>query len=166
MEKLAFVVIGGAIGVVLTIALQTSLGSPGPGAPAMSQMQMQDAAAMPTMSHQHPLRPAADGAPVPAVSHLVFPDVSGGYNVQILAQNFRFTPAAINTAAQQNEGHAHIYVNGVKYARVYSDWFHLPAEALQPGMNEVRVTLNANDHSEWAVDGAAVAATVMVTRPE
>jgi len=151
MEKLAFVVIGGAIGVVLTIALQTSLGSPGPGAPALSQM--------------HPLRPVADGAPVPAVSHLVFPDVSGGYNVQILAQNFRFTPAAINTAAQQNEGHAHIYVNGVKYARVYSEWFHLPAEALRPSMNEVRVTLNANDHSEWAVDGAAVAATVMVTRP-
>ncbi|MEO9516413.1 MAG: hypothetical protein ABJH45_19530 [Paracoccaceae bacterium] len=171
MERLAYIVIGGAVGVVLTVALQ--------GANVMQHDMVTDEVDM-TMSsssineddictatdmgamHKHPPREVAAGGPIPSVSHLMFPDMMDGYNMQILPVNFDFTPAAINREAQDNEGHAHIYVNGVKVSRVYAPWFHLSAELLQAGPNEVTVTLNANDHSEWAIDGVAISSTVIV----
>ncbi|UTH50054.1 hypothetical protein KBW81_17825 (plasmid) [Loktanella salsilacus] len=118
------------------------------------------------MLHQHPPLAVSQDAPVPTVTHLVFPDPMGGYNVQILTRNFQFTPANINRDPQDNEGHAHIYINDVKYARVYSDWFNLPASALLPGENQVKVTLNANNHSEWSVDDIPISSTVSVVVPE
>ena len=118
-----------------------------------------------TNLHAHPLRPVSSHVPMPTVSHLVFPDTMDGYNVQILTENFKFTPAAINRDAVEGQGHAHIYVNGTKISRAYSNWFHLPAHILQPGENIVTVTLNANDHSEWAVDNTQIASTVRVVRP-
>lgn len=190
MERLAYIVIGGAIGVVLTIALQAWFGAgpslvSGPPALAMAEMSMiqaearvepiEDAgttaqSAKTDMSgmgamHQHPMRPTSLDAPVPTVTHLVFPDRMDGYNVQILPRNFRFTPASVNRKVQNNEGHAHIYVNGTKIARIYAEWIHLPSALFQPGENLVRVTLNANDHSEWSVDGVPIASTVRVLRP-
>ncbi|OSP54240.1 hypothetical protein BV911_13830 [Pseudoruegeria sp. SK021] len=136
--------------------------------PAMEAGSLDGTMAMSEMSpmHQHPLRPVSAEAPVPSVTHLMFPDAMVGYNVQILPRNFDFTPAAINRAAQDNQGHAHIYVNGVKIARVYSEWSHLPSHFLKPGENTVTVTLNANDHSEWAANGAVISSTVVVTRAE
>lgn len=116
--------------------------------------------------HDHPALPVNAALPIPSITHLVFPDAMDGYNVQILTQNFTFTPASINRDNVANEGHAHIYVNGVKYSRVYGNWFHLPATALQPGVNAVTVTLNANDHSTWAMPaGELIASTVAVIRP-
>ena len=117
------------------------------------------------MDHDHPLLDIAEGAPVPTVTHLAFPDAMDGFNIQILTENFAFTPAAINGEVEQNEGHAHLYVNGEKIQRVYGNWVHLPASLLESGANAVTITLNANDHSEWAVDGAVVASTVIVYRP-
>lgn len=165
MEKLAFAVIGASIAVVAMTLIPMfthDMAMPMDGM-AMDEtgMSNQDMAAM----HQHPLRPVSSDLPVPTVSHLVFPDVMGGYNIQIMTQNFEFTPAAINREAVDNQGHAHIYVNGTKIARVYSNWFHLPSSDLQPGENLVTVTLNANDHSEWAIGDTQIASTVRVVRP-
>lgn len=117
-------------------------------------------------AHQHPALEVSAQAPTPNVTHLVFPDVMGGYNVQILSSNFTFTPAAINRPPEDNEGHAHIYVNGAKVARVYSNWFHLSDSLLNAGENEVRVTLNANNHSEWAVNGVPISSVVQVFKPD
>ena len=158
LEKLAYIVIGGAIGVALTVALQ--------GTTAMTGMDMGDTVMADMPDHQHPPRNVAVDAPLPSVTHLVFPDAMDGYNVQIMPLNFTFTPAAINRAVRDNEGHAHIYVNGIKIARVYGRWVHLPFALFQPGENEVRVTLNANDHSEWAINGEPISSTVKVVRPE
>lgn len=113
-------------------------------------------------AHEHPMRPVAAGAAVPTVTHLVFPDAIDGYNIQILTENFTFTPAAINREAAQNKGHAHLYVNGRKYSRIYGPWAHLPGSALVPGANVVSVSLNANDHSEWSVGGVPITSTVIV----
>lgn len=116
--------------------------------------------------HDHPALPVDPELPIPSLTHLVFPDAMDGYNVQILSRNFTFTPASINRENVANEGHAHIYVNGVKYARVYGNWFHLPATAMRAGVNAVTVTLNANDHSTWAMpQGELIASTVPVIRP-
>lgn len=127
-------------------------------APAVAQSTQMQAGA----DHSHPLREVASETDAPTVTHLVFPDAMDGYNIQLLTGNFRFAPASINRAVEENAGHAHIYVNGQKISRVYGAWHHLPAAYLRPGANLVSVTLNANDHSVWAVDGVPVASTVRV----
>lgn len=118
------------------------------------------------MAHSHPLREVAAERPVPSVTHLVFPDAMDGYNIQIMTENFTFTPAAINTAPLANEGHAHLYINGAKISRIYGKWVHVPASALTSGANAVSITLNANDHSEWAVNGAPISSTVIIYKPD
>lgn len=169
MEKIAYIVIGASFGVALMAILPLVQGSQTPPSQSVGAMQMNGdakSAAMAPMQmnamaeHSHPPREVDPDKPVPSVTHLMFPDVMDGYNVQILPVNFTFTPADINRQAKDNEGHAHIYVNGVKIGRVYAPWVHLPAKSLQPGLNEVTVTLNANDHSEWARDGVTISSTV------
>lgn len=117
------------------------------------------------MAHEHLPQEVSPELPVPSVTHLVFPDAMDGYNVQILAKNFTFTPAAINRDVVFNEGHAHLYVNGNKVARVYDSWHHLPSSLLRNGVNLVTVTLNANDHGEWSIGADPIASTVRVIKP-
>lgn len=117
-------------------------------------------------NHAHPLINVKDDLPQPSVQHLVLPDSKDGYNIQILTQNFAFTPARINDDNRDNEGHAHIYINGEKIARVYGHWYHVPSSLLQTGMNVISVTLNANDHSEWAIDNVPITSNVRVVKPD
>lgn len=133
---------------------------------AVMEMPMTDQMGDDGMAHDHPLLEVSETAPAPSVTHLVFPDPMGGYNIQILTDNFKITPASINDAPVENEGHAHLYVNGEKYTRIYSNWFHLPAAALVDGVNVVSVTLNANDHSQWSIGGVPIASNVRVVVPE
>lgn len=165
MEKLAYLIIGASMAVVVMTFLPMSNNTTPSNMDGLDMDMEMVSWAGAVAKHQHPPREVSAELPQPSVTHLVFPDVMGGYNVQILPVNFKFTPAAINRAPQDNEGHAHIYVNGVKLARVYSNWFHLSGDLLTPGENEVRVTLNANDHSEWAVNGVSVSSTVAVVVP-
>ncbi|GAB3478249.1 hypothetical protein [Marinomonas epiphytica] len=160
VEKIAYLIIGAATAVTLMTVLpvedSTNVRVKGEVSSQLDAMSL----------HQHPLREVAENLPTPTVNHLMFPDVMGGYNVQIMTRNFTFTPAKINQAVEQNAGHAHIYVNGVKYARVYGKWFHLPSSALTLGDNLIKVTLNGNDHSEWAKDGEAISSTVIMVRKQ
>lgn len=168
MERLAYLVIGASLAVVVMTywpGRQIDMSS------RTVEMEMTETSAKmlamhdPGAMHQHPPREVSPDLPLPGVTHLMFPDAVDGYNVQILTRNFTFTPAAINRAPEDNEGHAHIYVNGVKIARVYSTWYHLSGALLRPGDNDVSVTLNANDHSEWAVDGKPISSVVRVRLP-
>ncbi len=99
--------------------------------------------------------------PAPELSITLHPDGASSRNLQINVSNFRFSPDNVNGANMPGEGHAHIYVNGVKLARIYGSWFHL--SDLSAGEHEIRVTLNANDHSHLAVDGKAIEAVTKVT---
>ena len=99
--------------------------------------------------------PGGPGAPSLAVE--ITADSLGGWNVHIRTSNFRFAPQNVNGPHKDGEGHAHIYVNGEKIARVYGPWFHIGA--LPRGMNAVTVTLNANDHRALAVGDAPLAVT-------
>jgi hypothetical protein len=77
-----------------------------------------------------------------------------GANISMSFPGFTFAPDQVNGPVTAGTGHAHIYVNGVKVARAYSGDFHLadvPPDAI------VHITLNANDHSEWAMDGVPLA---------
>ena len=96
--------------------------------------------------------PAGPGAPT--LELRVDRDAKAGWNLQIATTNFHFAPERANAPHRPGEGHAHVYVDGRKIARVYGPWFHL--DALPPGGATVAVTLNANDHRGLAVAGRAL----------
>jgi hypothetical protein len=102
---------------------------------------------------------------VPEVSIEMVPDTMSGWNLHITTKNFTFAPERVNTAVLPNEGHTHLYIDDKKITRVYGPWYHI-SPTLMPGKGEhvVRVTLNANDHSDLSSKGALVEAkTTVVT---
>lgn len=97
----------------------------------------------------------------PSVAIEVTQDPKSGWNVHIITSDFIFTPEAASTPSNDvGEGHAHLYVDGVKVARIYGDWFHYDDDF--EGEKEFRVTLNANDHSEYAVNGEIISSSIYV----
>lgn len=89
-------------------------------------------------------------------------DSMDGFNIFLETQNFRFTPQSVDTLPISNEGHAHLYVNGEKVARMYSPWHHLSGKLLRDGINRVEVEFSTNDHSVWAVAGVPIGADVLI----
>lgn len=81
-------------------------------------------------------------------------DNMSGHNLEIVTDNFNFAPDKAGLEHVHGEGHAHLYINNVKTARIYHSWYHLPQ--LRPGKYEITVTLNANDHRVYTVDGEPI----------
>lgn len=115
-------------------------------------------------AHVHKKVEIPAGQPVPAVSLVVRPDAMSGWNLEMRVRNFTFAPDRINTKSTSvNEGHAHLYVNGKKVARLYGPWYHLPN--LPPGANRITVTLNTNDHGDLVHQGQVIQDTAIVQVP-
>ena len=89
------------------------------------------------------------GSDAPAMDFHLVKDPIEGWNLHIETRNFRFAPENVNSPNQSREGHAHVYINGEKFARVYAPWFHIAALPVKVGY--ITVTLNTNDHSTLAV---------------
>ena len=84
----------------------------------------------------------------------VLKDPMSGWNVYVQVSNFRFAPENASQPHRQGEGHAHLYINGNKIARLYSNWFHIPE--LIKDKNEIKVTLNSNDHQTLTIGKQAI----------
>jgi hypothetical protein len=91
--------------------------------------------------------PAGDTAPTLAAQVIQGP--VSGWNLHVETTNFRFAPENASTPHVAGEGHAHVYVNGEKLARIYANWYHI--DHLPEGEVLIEVALNSNDHSELAV---------------
>lgn len=102
--------------------------------------------------------------PIPTLKLEVLKDTKDGYNVHLVTTNYTWSPLHVNQSVVQGEGHAHIYINDLKLARVYGEWFHVPSDKLKSGENTIHVTLNANDHSEWVVDNEHIEEYFKVTK--
>ena len=87
----------------------------------------------------------------------------GGVNLFLLTRDWTWSPENVNNSHVPGEGHAHIYVDGVKVGRVYGPHHYL--SGLEPGERHIRVTLNSNDHSALTYDGQPVEASTMITVP-
>ena len=103
------------------------------------------------------LEPSAT-APILAVT--VTEDPMAGYNLHILTENFVFSPQNASLDHVAGEGHAHVYINGVKLGRFYGPWVHL--DHLPEGEVTIEVTLNANDHRTLAVGDRPLARSVTI----
>ena len=97
---------------------------------------------------------------VPEVKIEMIKDKVSGWNLLVKTKNFTFTPEKVNQAPIQNQGHAHIYIDGEKLTRLYGNAYHL--SDFPPGKHEVSVGLNGNDHSNFAVNGQPIMDKVTV----
>jgi len=113
--------------------------------------------------HRHGMLMIPAGQPVPEITVNLYPDPVAGWNLQVQTDNWEFAPAAVNTTSHFTEGHGHLYINGEKVTRIYSEWYHLPS--LPPGEHVLTVGLNANGHEMLMYDGAPIEASVTVTVP-
>ncbi|WP_224814144.1 hypothetical protein [Hasllibacter sp. MH4015] len=100
-----------------------------------------------------------DAADAPTLAVELVADPGGGWNLRITTDNFTFSPENVSLGHVPGEGHAHVYVNGVKLGRFYGPWVHLGDLA---SGDVVEVTLNANDHRTLAVGDAALSASVTI----
>jgi zinc transporter ZupT len=116
-------------------------------------------------SHHH-LQPVEipKGMPVPTVHLLVRRDSESGWNLHVQTTHFRFTPELINGPNRIGEGHAHLFVDGKKVARLYGPWYHL--DHLGPGKHEIRVGLFTNQHAPYAHLGEKIEDTAIVVENE
>ncbi len=97
--------------------------------------------------HATPRRLGADG---PGLSVEAVRDPVSGWNLHLETERFAFAPEAAGGAPAAGEGHAHLYVDGEKVARLYGPWVHLDRER-----GRVRVVLTGNDHRPLVSDGTA-----------
>ena len=115
--------------------------------------------------HEHHNQDHSEGIEItenaPTLELKVHTDPHAGYNVELITQTFTFAPERASQGHVEGQGHAHLYINGVKINRVYSNWYHI--SYLEPGTHTISVDLNSNDHKQLLVDGASVKQSVRVT---
>ena len=110
--------------------------------------------------HSHDMLAVDDWYVKPTIIAAIYKDPIGGWNLNLRTTNFTYNAAAAGLKNKEGEGHAHVYVNGVKLARIYGDWFHIGM--LPKGNNIILVTLNANDHSSLTHNGRMLEHELMV----
>ena len=110
--------------------------------------------------HHHGTLVLSDDQPIPQVDLVVHQDTVRGWNLEIKLENFELAPERVNQANQPNEGHAHLFVNGEKITRIYSDWYYLPE--LPPGENTIKISLNTNSHEFLEFAGKTIEDTAIV----
>ena len=98
--------------------------------------------------------------PVPMVDLSISQDTKSGWNISVDFQNFTLTPENVNGAHVDNEGHAHLWVDGEKITRLYGPNYYLGD--LSEGQHEISVTLNTNNHADYTLNGEVISDTVFV----
>ena len=74
-----------------------------------------------------------------------------GYALSLETTRFSFTPDHADGPHVPGKGHAHLYIDGRKIARIYSP--HHPLEPFSPESREINVILVRNDHRVDATGG-------------
>ena len=108
-----------------------------------------------SMPHGHLKLDVSSEENHPAIDVALLPDSESGWNAELHIQKFRFTPERTGASHVMGEGHVHLEIDGVKIARWYGSWGHIPW--LPRGEHELRVSLNTNDHQEYALGDVPIA---------
>lgn len=100
--------------------------------------------------------------PVPTVAIRLLAD-KGGQSIYVETTNFRFAPEHVGHSYVSGEGHAHLYVDGKKVARIYGSAYYLDTSNLAKGNHEVSVRLATNDHKILTQHGQVIEAVATFT---
>lgn len=99
-------------------------------------------------AHQHgEMVRVPSGPTVPDLDFVIAMDAVSGWNLHIQASNFRFAPESVNRPHKDGESHAHVYINGVKLARIHGPWFHIGA--LAKGQNRLPLPSMRTTIASW-----------------
>lgn len=101
-----------------------------------------------------------EGESAPTVDIVLHKDAMSGWNLEVVTTNFTFSPETVNLDNETGQGHAHVYVNGEKLARIYAPWMHIGS--LPAGSPTVSVSLNENDHSPLSVGDKPLSAETVI----
>ncbi len=113
-------------------------------------------------THAHEEYSVPEGVNAPVVTMRADKDSVSGYNVFLQTENFVFSPDQAGGEHVEGQGHAHLYVDGHKVARLYSNAHHLDGKYLK-NKKEIRVVLTTNDHKTYWAQGEEVGDTVDIT---
>ena len=83
--------------------------------------------------------------------------------ISIQLTHFDLSEAAVDGAHVDGQGHLHLYVDGEKISRVFSDTYQI--DGLSPGTHIISVDLNSNDHRAYVIDGTKIEASVHLSVP-
>lgn len=120
------------------------------GEPLAASVEIEADGAVSSHRHDKTLR-EWDGPTGTKVAIEVVKDSKTGWNLIADIGGFEFTPRAVGSEHVPGQGHAHIYVNGVKRGRVYQRTVHL--SDLPAGEVEIEYRLSGNDHVEYDLSG-------------
>jgi periplasmic copper chaperone A len=87
-----------------------------------------------------------------------------GAKLRLETNNFTFSRADDDAAHVPNEGHAHVYLNGLKLGRLYSETYQIGA--LSPGNYTLSVALNSNEHQPYLNESGPVIDALMFEIPD
>jgi len=150
-------ILGGGIGFVVAAANGITLDGHDHGSHDMHGGEIGQSA---DHDHDELLSLPADSN-APKLDIAVAKDPVSGWNLHVMTANFRFAPDHASQPHIDGEGHAHVYVNGVKIARAYGPWMHIAS--LPAGTAEIKVVLTSNDHKPLAIGGTPVSASLIVS---
>ena len=103
----------------------------------------------------------------PTSSLKVEKDPTGGFNVQVVTDNFVWRPELASTQHVPGEGHAHVFLDGQKIMRIYNPWFHLNTYqfATRSGEQLLSIEFVGNDHAAYTIQGLPVGTEQVVDVP-
>jgi copper(I)-binding protein len=112
-----------------------------------------------TMSHDPDDGVSVQPAPSVMLNAVDAPSTDG-VAVRVEVENFSFHRAADDAAHVAGQGHAHLYLNGLKLGRLYEPAFDIgPVPA---GRHILEVALNTNDHRPY-LDSAGLPVAAQLT---
>lgn len=81
-------------------------------------------------------------------------DDMSGVNIEIFTTDFEFSPKNVNQKHIDGEGHAHLYIDGEKWGRIYGK--HIHVGNISNGNHIFLITLNTNLHDEYSINGKGI----------
>lgn len=113
--------------------------------------------------HEHSAKEVGD-YPKPKIQLSVFRDPMDGVNVHVSVDNYLLNAPDSETRSDGSilEGHAHVFVNGIKRQRLYGHDIHIPQTWLKKGVNQIAISLNSHQHENWTINKEMVVGSVFI----
>lgn len=133
--------------------------------PAMKMGDGMDNSGGSAMDHSlHPpgnSHEVANSEAAPSITMTVRETEDASWVVRVDTENFEFTePVEEPLAHSDGQGHGHLYLNGLKLQRMYSN--EAIVGELPAGQHTLVVTLNTNEHKNYTVKNVPVSATAVL----
>lgn len=116
----------------------------------------------------HPSEPLAEGVETPYIAAELLPDIMDGFNLILDIQNFNILPPLEKTPDSLSfgnkkvmQGHVHLYLNGEKKMRVYSNSVHIPTSWLKSGINSLSASINNHMHGTFTYKDNEIQTTIL-----